>query len=169
MGERKRKAVEVIGDVAKKAKDAVMVPLHGAYALAKAVVGKDDERGSGEQKHRPRGDEPKTATRPSDTGTTPGTDDSPTSGASDTGAARSSGATAETSTSTSSETEQAAEEDAELEDIWGVGASRADDLRDAGFDSVQDVADASTDALTEVSGIGDSTADKMIDSAKDLV
>jgi predicted flap endonuclease-1-like 5' DNA nuclease len=164
MGERDRKAVEVIGDVARKAKDAVMVPVHGAFAFARAVVGNDEERDAGEAA-RARGKESETKSRSSETGTNPDTDDSPTSGAAGTGETE-----ASTASSTDSESDaSSAETEPELDDLWGVGASRADELREADFDSVQDVADASTDALTEVSGIGESTAEKMIDSAGDLV
>ncbi|NHN59764.1 MULTISPECIES: 50S ribosomal protein L32e [Halorussus] len=47
---------------------------------------------------------------------------------------------------------------AELEDISGVGASKADALRDAGYDSVEDVKAASQDDLSEVEGIGNALA-----------
>jgi len=42
----------------------------------------------------------------------------------------------------------------DLEDISGVGASKADALREAGFETVADVAAASQDELAEVDGIG---------------
>ena len=50
-----------------------------------------------------------------------------------------------------------------------MGGARADTLREMGYETVQDVAEASADDLTEISGVGDSTAQKMIDSAKELV
>lgn len=59
--------------------------------------------------------------------------------------------------------------DYDLPDIKGVSDSRADKLRDAGFVTVDDVATADPDALTEVSGIGNSTADGLIESAQDLI
>ncbi|UPW01043.1 50S ribosomal protein L32e [Halorussus gelatinilyticus] len=45
-----------------------------------------------------------------------------------------------------------------LEDVSGVGPSKADALRDAGFESVQDVKAASQDDLAEVEGIGNALA-----------
>src|SRR6056297_3336918 len=51
-----------------------------------------------------------------------------------------------------------ADEPQELEDVSGVGPSKADALRDAGFESVQDVKAASQDDLAEVDGIGNALA-----------
>ncbi|WP_158056031.1 50S ribosomal protein L32e [Halorussus halophilus] len=51
-----------------------------------------------------------------------------------------------------------ADEPQELEDISGVGASKADALRDAGFESVEDVAAADQDDLADVEGIGNALA-----------
>ncbi|WP_132059694.1 50S ribosomal protein L32e [Halorussus amylolyticus] len=51
-----------------------------------------------------------------------------------------------------------ADESQELEDISGVGPSKADSLRDAGFDSVEDVKAASQDELADVEGIGNALA-----------
>ena len=51
-----------------------------------------------------------------------------------------------------------ADEPQELEDISGVGASKADALRDAGFESVEDVAAADQDELANVEGIGNALA-----------
>ncbi|WP_128476395.1 50S ribosomal protein L32e [Halorussus pelagicus] len=45
-----------------------------------------------------------------------------------------------------------------LEDVSGVGPSKAESLRDAGFESVQDVKAASQDDLAEVNGIGNALA-----------
>ncbi|UPV75014.1 50S ribosomal protein L32e [Halorussus limi] len=45
-----------------------------------------------------------------------------------------------------------------LEDVSGVGPSKAEALRDAGFESVQDVKAASQDDLAEVEGIGNALA-----------
>ncbi|MFC4447770.1 MULTISPECIES: 50S ribosomal protein L32e [Halorussus] len=50
------------------------------------------------------------------------------------------------------------DEPQELEDISGVGASKADALRDAGLSSVEDVKAASQDDLAEVEGIGNALA-----------
>ncbi|WP_101294452.1 50S ribosomal protein L32e [Halegenticoccus soli] len=46
----------------------------------------------------------------------------------------------------------------ELEDISGVGPSKADSLRDAGYESVEDVKAASQSELAEVEGIGNALA-----------
>lgn len=46
----------------------------------------------------------------------------------------------------------------ELEDISGVGPSKADALREAGFESIDDVRAATADELTEVEGISESLA-----------
>ncbi|WP_129112942.1 50S ribosomal protein L32e [Halegenticoccus tardaugens] len=46
----------------------------------------------------------------------------------------------------------------ELEDISGVGPSKADALRDAGYESVEDVTAASQSELAEVEGIGNALA-----------
>jgi len=46
----------------------------------------------------------------------------------------------------------------ELEDISGVGASKADALRDAGYESVAEVRSASQDELADVEGIGTALA-----------
>jgi large subunit ribosomal protein L32e len=50
------------------------------------------------------------------------------------------------------------QEPQELEDISGVGPSKADALREAGYDSVEDVKAASQSELSEVSGIGNALA-----------
>jgi len=50
------------------------------------------------------------------------------------------------------------DEPQDLEDISGVGAAKADALREAGYDSVADVKGASQDELAEVDGIGNALA-----------
>ena len=50
------------------------------------------------------------------------------------------------------------DEPQELEDISGVGSSKADALVDAGFESVEDVQAASQDDLSDVEGIGNALA-----------
>ncbi|MDG5775718.1 50S ribosomal protein L32e [Haloarculaceae archaeon H-GB2-1] len=52
--------------------------------------------------------------------------------------------------------DEAAYED--LTDISGVGSAKADSLRDAGFETVEDVVAASQDELAEVDGIGNALA-----------
>lgn len=51
-----------------------------------------------------------------------------------------------------------ADEPQELEDISGVGASKAEALEEAGFETVEDVKAASQDDLSEVDGIGNALA-----------
>ncbi|WP_435144550.1 50S ribosomal protein L32e [Halobaculum sp. P14] len=46
----------------------------------------------------------------------------------------------------------------ELEEISGVGASKADALRDAGYETVEDVQAASQSELAEVEGVGNALA-----------
>jgi len=56
----------------------------------------------------------------------------------------------------------------ELQDITGVGASRADDLEEMGYTSVEDVADANPDDLTELSRVGEDRAIEMVVDAQNL-
>ena len=46
----------------------------------------------------------------------------------------------------------------ELEDISGVGPSKADALREAGYETVEDVKAASQSELSEVDGVGNALA-----------
>ena len=57
---------------------------------------------------------------------------------------------------------------AELEDISGVGASKAEALREAGFESVTDVKEATQDDLAEVDGIGMALAARIKADVGDL-
>ena len=50
------------------------------------------------------------------------------------------------------------DEPQELEDISGVGPSKADALREAGYDSIEDVKAASQSELAEVEGVGNALA-----------
>ena len=56
----------------------------------------------------------------------------------------------------------------ELEDISGVGASKADALREAGYESIEDVMEASQDELAEVDGIGNALAARIKADVGDL-
>ena len=56
--------------------------------------------------------------------------------------------------------------DAELEDIRGIGPTYADRLRDAGVESVTDLAAADAADVAEASGIGESRIQKWIDRAE---
>ncbi|QRV14745.1 50S ribosomal protein L32e [Haloterrigena salifodinae] len=60
------------------------------------------------------------------------------------------------------------EEPQELEDISGVGASKADALRDAGFESIEDVKEADQDDLAEAEGIGNALAARIKADVGDL-
>jgi len=51
----------------------------------------------------------------------------------------------------------------EIEDIAGVGASKADALREAGYESVEDVRAASAEELAEVEGVGNALATRIKD------
>ncbi|MFB6228235.1 MAG: 30S ribosomal protein S4e [Halobacteriales archaeon] len=54
-------------------------------------------------------------------------------------------------------------EEGELEDIAGVGPAKADALREAGFESVADVREATTGDLSEAEGVGESLAEQIKD------
>ncbi|MGQ3410979.1 50S ribosomal protein L32e [Natrinema sp. LN54] len=56
----------------------------------------------------------------------------------------------------------------ELEDISGVGASKADALREAGFESIQDVKEADQDDLAEAEGVGNALAARIKADVGDL-
>ncbi|WP_121822466.1 50S ribosomal protein L32e [Halostella salina] len=61
-----------------------------------------------------------------------------------------------------------ADEPEELEDISGVGASKADALRDAGFETVEDVKGASQDELADAEGVGNALAARIKADVGDL-
>jgi transcription termination factor NusA len=58
---------------------------------------------------------------------------------------------------------------ATLTDIKGVSDSRADNLRDEGFSTVDDIAEAEVDALAEVHGLGESSAYDLIENAQETL
>ncbi|WP_436344131.1 50S ribosomal protein L32e [Natronorubrum sp. FCH18a] len=66
------------------------------------------------------------------------------------------------------ETNAAEDEPQELEDISGVGASKAEALRDAGFESIEDVKEADQDDLAEAEGIGNALAARIKADVGDL-
>jgi ribosomal protein L10 len=66
-------------------------------------------------------------------------------------------------------TETSPDSELELGDISGLGPSKVEALNEEGFDTVQSVAEASVDDLSEVSGIGDATAEKFKDGAQSLL
>ena len=53
--------------------------------------------------------------------------------------------------------------------IEGVGPALAEVLQKAGFTTVEQLASATTEHLSAVQGIGDKTAEKIIDGAKKFV
>jgi len=56
----------------------------------------------------------------------------------------------------------------ELEDISGVGESKAEALREAGFESIEDVKEADQDDLAEADGIGNALAARIKADVGDL-
>jgi N utilization substance protein A len=64
------------------------------------------------------------------------------------------------------ETEEARE--AGIEDLPGVGEKMAAQLKGAGFDTLEKIAEASVDELTQVKGLGKIKAKKMIEEAKGM-
>ncbi|SFS51689.1 50S ribosomal protein L32e [Halostagnicola kamekurae] len=67
-----------------------------------------------------------------------------------------------------SEAVDAGDEPEDLESISGVGASKADALRDDGYESVTDVKEASQDDLAEIDGIGNALAARIKADVGDL-
>lgn len=57
----------------------------------------------------------------------------------------------------------------EVTDIKGIGPSKADTLAEAGFESVEDIAQADPDALAGVNGVGDDRALEFMVLAGDLL
>ena len=51
----------------------------------------------------------------------------------------------------------------DLQDVGGVGPERADALRDAGFESVDDLRNADVESLTAADGIGEAAASEILD------
>ncbi|SIR80942.1 50S ribosomal protein L32e [Natronorubrum thiooxidans] len=64
--------------------------------------------------------------------------------------------------------DQANDEPQELEDISGVGESKADALREAGFESIEDVKEADQDDLAEADGVGNALAARIKADVGDL-
>jgi Cdc6-like AAA superfamily ATPase len=56
-----------------------------------------------------------------------------------------------------------------LTDIQEVGGGRADVLREAGFETAEDMATANESSLTDIEGIGDARAETIVESAISLV
>src|SRR3989338_5986642 len=66
-------------------------------------------------------------------------------------------------------TAEGVKEESKLEDLEGVGEKTAGALRDAGFNTPEDILNSSVDKLTEVEGIGGKTSDKNFKSAQKLL
>ncbi|WP_247001584.1 50S ribosomal protein L32e [Halosolutus gelatinilyticus] len=64
--------------------------------------------------------------------------------------------------------EDQSDEPQELEDISGVGASKAEALREAGFESIEDIKEADQDDLAEAEGIGNALAARIKADVGDL-
>ena len=60
------------------------------------------------------------------------------------------------------------DEPQELEDISGVGESKAEALREAGFESIEDVKEADQDDLAEANGVGNALAARIKADVGDL-
>ncbi|MFP8953097.1 50S ribosomal protein L32e [Natrialbaceae archaeon A-arb3/5] len=60
------------------------------------------------------------------------------------------------------------DEPQELEDISGVGASKAEALREAGFETIEDVKEADQDDLAEANGVGNALAARIKADVGDL-
>ncbi|SFC58376.1 LSU ribosomal protein L32E [Halobiforma haloterrestris] len=63
---------------------------------------------------------------------------------------------------------EAEDEPQELEDISGVGESKAEALREAGYESIEDVKEADQDDLAEADGIGNALAARIKADVGDL-
>lgn len=61
------------------------------------------------------------------------------------------------------------EEEVSIESLAGVGAKLIELLQEAGFDSLESIANATVDKLTEIKGLGKIKAEKMIEEAKSLL
>lgn len=55
-----------------------------------------------------------------------------------------------------------------LEDLEGVGEKTAESLRNAGFNTPEDILNSTVDNLTKAEGIGEKTAEKILEAAKKL-
>ncbi len=55
-----------------------------------------------------------------------------------------------------------------LEDLEGVGEKIAESLRNAGFNTPEDILDSTVDSLTKAEGIGEKTAERILEAAKKL-
>ena len=68
-----------------------------------------------------------------------------------------------------SKAQSAVLEKASLADLEGVGPKLAAELTAAGYDSVAKIARATVEELTQIKGVGEKTAEKLLDGAKGLI
>ena len=66
-------------------------------------------------------------------------------------------------------TAEGVKEESKLEDLEGVGEKTAGTLRDAGFNTPEDILNSSVDKLMGIEGIGEKTAEKIMGSARKLL
>lgn len=64
--------------------------------------------------------------------------------------------------------EEAVEPDVELEDIDGVGPSKVEAMREAGYESVSELNQATEEELQEISGVGPALAEDLNQQVKEL-
>jgi len=64
---------------------------------------------------------------------------------------------------------ESTEDDLELTEISGLGPSKVEALEEEGFDTVESLSEADIDDLTSVSGVGEATAEKFVEGARDLL
>ena len=65
-------------------------------------------------------------------------------------------------------TAEGVKEGAKLEDLEGVGEKTAQALRDAGFSTVEDIKNSSVEEIVKADGIGEKTAEKILESAREV-
>ena len=66
-------------------------------------------------------------------------------------------------------TAEGVKEGAKLEDLEGVGEKTAQALRDAGFNTVEDIKNSSVEEITKAEGVGEKTAEKILESAIKII
>lgn len=78
----------------------------------------------------------------------------------------------ELSTSYDTETDKitvTATETVDVEEVAGIASTYGERLRSNGYETAEDVADASVDGLTNVQNVGESTAERFIENASETV
>jgi ribosomal protein L10 len=80
-----------------------------------------------------------------------------------------SGSSEESTTTDDSGTEGQSDRDLDLTDISGLGPSKVDTLEEEGFETVASLAEADVGDLTDVPGVGEATAEKFVEGARELL